>query len=413
MQKIDCIIRRSRGDLWHFFHSDKEGLCLRKKHNGKWSEHEILLENVHPDFSVLCDGDDNFHMACQDTEGNILYLAYHHDLWHKYTLLKSKTPNTNAKHIKLILTGSQLQLFYTIRTTGRTLLFHQIIKNEDEPTVVDVVRDSLRPFFVVCDDYYNTWIYYQNVDGFLGCRKYKWSQKSLEDFASTEQMAADSPFVHIDSFGRHHIAAIQKGSLIYLQRSTNGEFSEKKQVHFASEDSPAYLPIILGDISKMWLMWKQGNLVYYSSTADDGSEWSAPVRFLSTGVPPKLFALQRNSICSYCWGYISDSDVHLFVIGKDNKPLQPTQPAPKIRYAGQDVEEFARRHIGEFGKPQIPDAQPSPDDIELTKLKILLSALSEQIANQKKDIELLGARVAKLEQGAAENEPEPKEPEKE
>ncbi len=401
MQKTDYIIRRRGGDLWHFFHSDKEGLCLRKKQNNKWGEHEILLDNAFFDFSVLCDGDDNTHMVCQDTDGSILYLAHHHDQWHKFTLLKSKTQNAYAKHFKLILTGSQLQLFYTIHSANRLLLFHQLLGSEEEPTVVDAVRDSLRPFFVVCDDYLNAWIYYQSTDGVLGCRQYRWSAKQFEDFLPTPETGADCPFVHMDSFGRHHIIAIQKGCLIYLRRGTDGRFHQKKLIHTASEGTPLYLPIILGDFTKMWLMWQQGNVVYYSTSTDDGGEWSRAMRFMSTGIPPQLFSFQKEEAASYCWGYIANGDIHLFAAEQESKP----STGAKIQREGQAVEEFAKRHAGDFGKMHPISVQAEPDGIELKKLKILISGLGEQVSMQKRNIELLNAKIAQLEQkiGNSEN----------
>lgn len=417
MQKNDYIIQRSGGGLWHFFHSDAEGLCLRKKEDNRWGDHEILLDNAFFDFCVLCDGNDNMHMVCQDMEGSILYLCFHHGQWHKYTLLQSKTKNAYAKHFKLLLTGTQLQLYYTIRSGGKLLLVHQLPGSDYEPAVVDVVRDSLRPFSAVCDDYQNTYLYYQNAEGMLGGRTYQWSRKEFDEFASTGEGGAESPFVYLDPFGRQHVCAIQQAGLLYLQRGVDGQYDKKSHIATGS-DAPMYLPILLGDENKLWLLWRQGIAVYYARSSDDAESWSNPTRFVSTGAAPQLFVFQRGEDVAYCWGYLSGGEIHLFATGKAERqsaPVRasaPRQGQSQQKKEGQDAEEFADRHAGEFGenaaaarmagsvqpvRPARPQPQPSASEVDLAKMKILISALGEQVSKQKKSIAQLTEKVQQME----------------
>lgn len=398
MQKNDYIIRRSK-DMWHFFHVDNDGLCVKKKQDGRWGNSQVLLENVFFDFSVLCDGQDNLHLVCQDMDGNVLYLAYHHEQWHKYTLMKSKTDGAYTKYFKLLLTGSHLQLFYTIRSGNKSLLVHQFPGDDKDPVIVDVVRDSLRPFFVVCDDFMNTWIYYQNIDSAFGCRMYSWSSKSLGDFIHTGETNCDCPFVYLDEYSRHHIVCMQKGSLLYLQRNNHGEICEKKSV--VATDTPVYLPIILGDNKKLWLMWRQDNKAHYSVCPIDTLSWSSPSMFISpAGTQVQLFAFQKESICSYCWGYLDRGEIHLFAAGSPDKAVttekRPTEP--QIKPVGKDVEDFAARHLGEFNKrPPMPEPKPRTS-VDVTKINIMINSLNDQVNKLKKQVDRLSLKNSQLEE---------------
>lgn len=418
MQKNDYIIQRSAGDLWHFYHSDAEGLCLRKKKDNRWGEAEVLLDNAFFDFCALGDGNDNLHLICQDMDGSIFYLSYHHAQWHKFTLLKSKTQGAYAKHFKLLLTGTQLQLFYTIRSNQRLMLVHQLLGSPDDPTVVGVVHDSLRPFFALSDDYQNAYVYYQNEEGVLGVRCFEWSKKAFGDFQGAGVLGAESPFAYLDSFGRHHITAIARGGgLVYLQRSLEGEFCKRTAIA-TQADAPIYLPIILNDENRLWLLWRQGIAVYYARSSDDAESFSNPARFVSTGAAPQLYIFQRGAECTYCWGYLSGGEIHLFAAGKNEQTAKAAQgiPRPSIqqrRREGQDAEEFADRHIAEFGsraaaaraagqvQPVRPAAQQPQQagagELDLTKIKILISALGEQVSSQKKSIAQLTEKIERLE----------------
>jgi|GEM_PF-2978214 len=399
MQKNDYILRR-RKDMWHFFHVDKSGLCLRKKQDGRWGSSQVLLDNAFFDFSVICDGEDNIHMVCQDMDGNILYLAYHHEQWHKYTLMKSKSGGAYAKHFKLLLIGSQLQLFYTIRSSTKLLLVQQLMGSENDPVMVDVVHDSLRPFFAVHDDFMNTWIYYQNSDGVFGCRMHSWSKKLFGDFISSGENRCDSPFVCLDAYEHHHIVCLQKGKLLYMQMNSEGEFNNK---HFVStpENVPIYLPILLGDISKLWLIWRQNNGVKYSVRTVSTNEWSEPHQYIHPPeVDVQLIAFQREAVCFYCWGYMSNGDIHLFAADAETHvsrldtttAIQENTP-PMIKRYGEDVENFAARHM------QNASLAPSPvnhSNVEVTKLSIAFSALNDQVSKLKRQMEQLWLKSENL-----------------
>lgn len=144
----------------------------------------------------------------QSMDGDLLYLKYIDEKWHKYTLLISKTKGAYDKHFFLLPTGNCIQLFYTLRSCGKLLLVQQLLADGTvpQPAVIAPIHDCERPFFAVADKSLDTCIYYQNEQAVFGCKTYKWSSKSLGEFTPVFSTGGEAPYAALDSFGRQHTA---------------------------------------------------------------------------------------------------------------------------------------------------------------------------------------------------------------
>jgi hypothetical protein len=68
------IYKQSTGKIYNFYYNEKQGLCysILSKRN-TWGEPNVLQKNIHNNFSMEMDAEDNFHILYQDAGGNIFY----------------------------------------------------------------------------------------------------------------------------------------------------------------------------------------------------------------------------------------------------------------------------------------------------------------------------------------------------
>ena len=107
------LIYDEKGNTVHFFHTNTDGLCMKAG-----AGVQTLLKEAYADFD-LCRCGGALHIVCQSMDGDLLYLKYIDEKWHKYTLLVSKTKGAYDKHFFLLPTGNCIQLFYTLRSGGK------------------------------------------------------------------------------------------------------------------------------------------------------------------------------------------------------------------------------------------------------------------------------------------------------
>ena len=242
------LIYLNNESVLHFYYCDEEGICMRSQNSA-----HSLLKDTHTDFDAVYTNS-VIYLVCQNKNADIILLKYFDNVWHKYTLLVSKTQNAYDKNFYLLESAGCVQLFYTIKSSGRLLLIQQILSEQNsEPIVVAAIQESTKAFFVINGSELNTYVYYQNEQGVLGYRMYKWSQKSFGEFIKIEDCACECVYALSDMYGRHHICCKNQNSITYINRSLDGEYTK------TSIPTPYFdidtAPYILFDEEKIYIIW--------------------------------------------------------------------------------------------------------------------------------------------------------------
>lgn len=385
----DYLIIRQDGELWHFFMKEGQGLCLRKKQGYKWAEHEILLDNAIFEFALAQSGE-NIHIACQDNEGSVLYLVYSNSVWHKYTILKSKSPKAYSKYFSLTPLGSRLVLCYTLIYDSKTMIAAQTVGNSTEPAVVDVITESDRPFCCVAEKE-DIRVFYTNEKGVLGSRLYRPGSNSVGGFEAI--VGGGQGFVYPDVFGRFHIAMITSNGISYCRRNLDGEYEEHKVV--AHNAYGAKTPIILCEGEKMWIMWEAGGQIFYSLSVNDATDFSEPVHFIFSGESRQFYIVSGTGVSS-CFGYVFSGEIHLFIQSSQTKMVNADIKKAKPAISGIKAVNNPTVVSLEKNMAKIKTKDVTAD-IEAQKTKILLAILNQQVKDLKKQMGLLSKRVEELE----------------
>ncbi len=355
------IIYLKSGQTLHFFHSPTEGLCMRDGSGTK-----VLLEEAYHDFDV-CSLGGEIYLACQNTDGDLIFLKYFDAQWHKYSLLISKNKCAYDKHFCLVPTGSCVQLFYTVKSGEKLLLAQQILGEGTNPVAVAQICDGQNPFSILADSELNSYIYYQNEQGQFGYKIYKWSAKTTGEFSPIADMPVTSIYAVADAYSNHHLCAVSGDQIIYIKRAASGNFGSAKDIS-RIEIPYENMPYVYICGEKIYVVWCFGKLVMYSKSTDGGETFSSPVRLMSSGDMPTLFSIQKNNSRTMSPGYFSDGEIRFFSIGDagaGNAVLQNQSNG------------FVRR-------------TPSPDkDAELSRLKNAVAALGGEVSEMKNRLEML------------------------
>ncbi len=357
------LIYLNNESVLHFYYCDKDGICMRSQNSA-----HSLLKDTHTDFDVVYTNS-VIYLVCQNKNGDIVLLKYFDNAWHKYTLLVSKTQNAYDKNFYLLESADCVQLFYTIKSSGRLLLIQQILSQQNsEPIVVSAIQESTKPFFVINDSELNSYIYYKNEQGVLGYKMYKWSQKSFGDFIKVEDCASDYVYALLDMYGRHHICYKSQNSIAYIKRSLDGEYTKTLiPISYFDIDTAPYIHF---DEEKIYIIWRAGSCIMYVQSADDGKSFCAPVKMISSGEAPLLFSVQKQHRRSFSFGTLVNGEHQLINIGM-------------------------HAHENSLNKNHVKDKRPiirettnsSNDDIK--RIKSALVALSGEVSELKNKLEFV------------------------
>lgn len=361
------IFYNENGSTVHFFHTETDGLCIKAD-----AGVQTLLQDAYPDFD-LCQCGGALHIACQNMDGDLLYLKYINEKWHKYTLLVSKVKGAYDKHFFLLPAGNCVQLFYTLRSGGKLLLVQQILGEgaQPQPAVVAPIHDGERPFYAVTSQNFDTDLYYQNELGVLGYKTYKWSSKSLGNFEPIFSSGTGIPYASLDSFGRQHICCVGKKEILYRQRGLDGTFSPEVRIPLSFAGNPP-APYLRFEEEKIYIIWRQDRSILYATSVNDGESFCAPVRLLSSASNSVLFTLHQGFERTSALGYFLNGEIKFYPIAAP-KPSAPVQ------------------------QPAHPQKQPPTQEKpaqsgtakELERLKRAVSALGRELSELKNRVELV------------------------
>lgn len=354
------FVKQSYGKLWHFCHNS-QGICFCTMTNEEVKEYEILLREGQSDFDVLIDDSDVLHLVCRDDKGDIIYLNYSEQSWHKYVVMISKTPTTYSKNFNIQRINNWINIFYTIDYKGKKMLTHQIIENDEaSPNVVDYISGN---FSVAKDSSNNIFVlFFSEAQKKYGYRKYAWSKKEWEAFVEIDAPANfKNPYIFIDSNDNMHIAGMVGEDIAYI---SNGV-----QVLAQGEN-----PIIM-EKESIYLMWesKKDGRVWVSQKEDLSNDFQKPTDFMPARFAPlKIFSLaytvyEQGINTRHSYGFISDNVAKLYMQSNFFN-VQRTKPKPIQKTLTEEAEKFAKKLSPQVDKIE----ENNRSTIELTKLKIQL-----------------------------------------
>jgi hypothetical protein len=283
------VLRRSNGDIWNFFHDERQGLCysnLTKR--STWSNPVTLHKNANPHFHVDMDQEDNFHILFQDNQGNIQYSYLSEDSLRTVPVLNSKTPTAYNKHFYIVPFRNNVHFFYTLQHDNSILLACQILSDgkAGSPKVVDYVTDSRFPCSVICDKSSNIYAFYQSSDGKnlqIGFKKYNLAQMLWSDFIPVTKYDGNCeyPRTVMDASGILHLCYQRHSAklyeMVYLQKVPDKNlWTNEVVVH--SSIHPFDNSSILWINDSIIVYWVRDDMVFYNAGAQSGTSWSKPLK---------------------------------------------------------------------------------------------------------------------------------------
>ena len=332
----------------HYFFKPYEGLCFRQKKKVAWQEYQVLYRDCLDHFGVYMDESETIHILCANTAGELVYLLYRGEEWHKYVLAKLPE-GLKTGRIKLSPAGGRLNLLYSASYNNEDLLVHCILGNNAQPATIDKLSGD--EFFLSGER-----VYYTNGAGVLGYQDL--SDGKPEQFHAICEGAV-SPYIL--QAGEMRFMTYKKGDAIYFQNEPVYEYRY-------AED-----PILVLNENRLMLLWKDGGFIRYLTSLNFGKTWSTPMQFVNPGKSAELYYVQKNNAICHYYGNHSASELHIF---GTNHLFAPQQ------YAAADKK---------------PQQSAPPENTELTKLKILLDMTHNEIETVKKELSALKRELQSLE----------------
>ncbi len=277
----------------HFFHSPSEGLCLKEKKKGRWSEPEIIYREALDGFSVYSDSKGLIHILCADKKGAIFYITKKDEEWKCFTL-SGENPDILPIEFKIAKAGNIINFFYTAEYKRSYILVHCVLGKNAKPEILDTLYHNSPAFSVSSDK-----VYYTNQDKVLGFCNFSDSKPAL--FSKIAENATDCYAVN---FCDKEYTLYKKDSFIVL----NGTeiFS----------DPLAEKPLISVMDNKLTVQWKSNNFVRYLTSFNNGVTWSAPMRFIGSGEKICEFCILNHGEPHICYGQNLKPDPVIY--GKSN-----------------------------------------------------------------------------------------------
>ena len=279
------INRPSGGE--HYFFKPYEGICVKRRSpSGTFSAHTQVVALGRDVFSVFQATDGSIHLVCVDSENMLVYANCRNNVWKRYIL--ARIPDgVVVSNMHLYAVRNRLNLLYSATFGGEYMLVHCILGNHAKPSTVSNLLD---PHFFV----YKNKVYYTKPDGRLGVTGL--DDEKPENF---NYLYDDGTCVSVwEDSGREFLLFVKN-----LRLFING-----KEILY---DSAIENPIFVKGADRLYIMWKSGGFIRYISSFNGGVTWSEPMRFINTGITPKLYNyLDRGGLRLY-YGYENKNSLTL------------------------------------------------------------------------------------------------------
>lgn len=330
----------------HYFHIPNQGLFVRNKHHSIWQHHKPVYQDCNGVFSVFCDRFGVLHAICVNSRNEIIYLVLRQDVWQSCAITHLKEEMA-VLNMVICETKIGLNLLYTAKYMGETLLIHCVLGNNAMPETLDKLSNS--DFFV-----FKSRVYYTNTEGILGYRSI--SDGKADAF---NKLIEGGELPYLLTYNEKDMIVYKKGNTIYFQN---------RPVH---EDAYATRPILAGNENQLLLMWQNGDFIRYIASIDGGNHWSGVMQFVNPGKTSQLYHIINNSKIYLYFGNHSGTDLHIY--GKTNI-FEPEPKASPVK------------------------TNTIHDPTQVTKLKILIEMQKKEISELKREIQRLGDIIKNLPQ---------------
>lgn len=266
MQKI--ILKDITGNENLLYLDNEKNLIIKK--NG--SDSTIIFKNCSSEFDAILNEMGKMHIVLQDVSGNLYYLLHSEEKWINFSLLKSRNQSCNFENIKIFDIGGNINIFYTLKHAGRTLLIHHKIdlQNEKKPNVLDYVYDGKYSAF--CDKKGNIYILYQNELKKLLCRVYNEYNGSYTPKMINVELDAEN-FCGVCGLDNNpYITYITREKTHYSVVFFNLKDNFKKTIGFGTDS--IVVPFMHNLDNHIFISWKERFNCYKCYTKDFGNSFS-------------------------------------------------------------------------------------------------------------------------------------------
>lgn len=320
------INRKTGGE--HYFFKPYEGICVKKRNpSGTFSEHTQIVALGRDTFSVFADSGGSIHLVCADCENMLVYANCINGVWKRYILAKIPKDVT-ILNMHLYAVRRRLNLLYSVYHNGEHMLVHCILGNHAKPSCVSTLSDS--HFFV-----YKNKVYYTKPDGALGFTALE--DEKPENFNRLYENA-NSASVWEES---------GKEFLIFIRNSRL--FINGKEILY---DLAIENPIFVKGTDRLYVMWKSGGFIRYISSFNGGATWSEPMRFINSGITPRIYTFRNGNSLRLYYGYENGSSLTTLGISnvfsvKENSELKDAKN--KLIEKTQEAED-AKKEVERLNK---------------------------------------------------------------
>lgn len=302
----------------YYFSKPYEGICMKRCDTyGKFGEHTQIVPLGKEPFSVLKTVDNRVHIVCPDGQNRLIYGVKQNNIWKKHTLC-SLNPEFDILNMRLYTIAGRLNLLYSARINGEILLIHCILAGNAKPSTVAKLQT---PYFFL----FGGKIFFTAKNGVLGFTEL--TDEKPEFFNILEK---DATFPVLWEFcGKESLAFIRNSRL----------FINDKEIFF---DEKIESPVFVKGTDRLYLMWKSGSFIRYISSFNGGITWSEPMRFISSGILPKVYSIQNGDEFRFYYGY--ERGNHLTLLGTSNifEPQGSFNLQNQQKYAKNDIEQLNR-----------------------------------------------------------------------
>lgn len=269
MERI--FVKDKHDEDWIFYINEQGELCYIK--DGK---EQILQGNIRRDFDIISGVGKGLHLTAQTDTGNLIYLDYDYNSWHKFTILESKSPEGVMSRFRLLEVGGVLHCFYILDFRGKSMAVHHIYDisvSPAPPKVIDYV--SKHSEVAVCGDTDgNIHIFFTGVNGSMIYKIY--SPKSggySEGKIDTEDEIKSIFPVCTEDNTIHFLYTAQLKSyyaLVYL----SAKAKERKIINFGDFNVTDMCMLINGNAIQ--IQWKERGGYYQCTSSDGGTTFQKP-----------------------------------------------------------------------------------------------------------------------------------------
>lgn len=280
MTNFLCVINN---ETHHYFYDNTRGICRRICRGGIWGVCDTVYREGADGFGVYADHGGNVHLLCTNKTHEMIYLLCKNNTWHQCTITKNRAEVTPLT-FRIGTAQGRLQLFCSARYQESIILIHAVLGVNAMPATIDTLQS---------DDYvlHGTKVYYTNADGVFG----------YQDFSDGK------PAQFIPLYQEGVQGYVCDDGIVWL--NNHMLMLGENEVY---EDTYGQYPILLRSGDKLMLMWQSNEFVRYMTSADNGSTWNGPMRFVSTGHEVQRYLLQNGDEHSCLYGTHTDRELRIF-----------------------------------------------------------------------------------------------------